>query len=432
MFKQSRIKIIAATMAALLLFLVIAIAVIYASSYNEILHENEEMLSQFSQRFFLRDKEEPPEGQSLPSGFDPAREGSLIPPDQIPGGNGPGDRWEDMARVFEVSTFYYVAVSDSGEVLAADSGNGSLYTEDELTELAKNLIERSSQKGRTEGLMYMISEKDGYDLVAFMDTSVIRDSMFTLLKNTFVAFGISVIVVFLLSLLLSKRIIAPLEANDARQKQFVSDAGHELKTPIAVMSANCELLSKDLGDNPWLENIKYENERMSLLVKELLDLSHAESGILQEETVDLSNLVVGETLPFEAIAFEQGLLLDTQVEDGIITRGNPGQLKQLTAILLDNAIEHAEGGKDILLQLHTDRKNAVLSVTNSGKEIPQEKQALLFERFYRIDEARTGEDNHYGLGLAIAKAITQAHGGTIGIACKDGKVTFSAVIPIKK
>ena len=235
-----------------------------------------------------------------------------------------------------------------------------------------------------------------------------------------------------MSLYLSRKIIAPLEENDARQKQFVSDAGHELKTPLAVMSTNCELLRRELGDDPWLDNIEYENERMSLLVKELLDLSHAESGITAEEEVDYSNLVVGEALPFESIAFEKGLILDTNVQEGIWLKGNPGQLKQLTAILLDNAIDHSEGGRDILLSLVSDRKNAVLKVTNYGKEIPLDKQDKLFERFYRMDEARTEDgNNHYGLGLAIAKAITQAHNGTIGISCRDGKVTFQVTIPVR-
>jgi signal transduction histidine kinase len=199
------------------------------------------------------------------------------------------------------------------------------------------------------------------------------------------------------------------------------------------MSANCELLSKEIGSNQWLDNIQYENQRMNTLVKDLLDLSKAENGTLQEETVDLSNLVIGESLPFESIAFEQGLMLESDIKEGIKVKGNPTQLKQLTAILIDNAISHSEGGDKVALSLTSDNKAAHLSVTNSGKEIPSDKQALIFERFYRVDEARTEDGgNHYGLGLAIAKAITQAHGGKIGVECGDGKVTFKADIPIKQ
>lgn len=452
MFKRTRIRIIGAIMAALLMFLLIAIGVIYASSYHEIQTRNKELLEQFSERFELMEATTPPEEDMQQSG-PPGRNGYFIFWDDgddyidadeydedeysqdgdIAPGTRPGEFDRRDKHAFELSTFYFVALSDSGEVLAIDSGNGDLFDDEDLTEMALDILEDSSEKGTEDGLIYLVDDKDDYTLVSFMDNSVVRDNMSTLIKNTLISFGISVVVVFLLALLLSKKIIAPLEENDKRQKQFVSDAGHELKTPLAVMSANCELLSKEIGSNQWLDNIQYENQRMSTLVKDLLDLSRAENGTLQEETVDLSNLVLGESLPFESIAFEQGLMIGTDVKDGIITKGNPTQLKQLTAILIDNAISHSEGGNEVNLSLTSEGKTAHLRVTNSGKEIPPDKQALIFERFYRVDEARTEDGgNHYGLGLAIAKAITQAHGGKIGVECGDGKVTFKADIPIKQ
>ena len=452
MFKRTRIRIISAIMAALLMFLLIAIGVIYASSFHEIQTRNKELLEQFSERFQLMDNTAPPEGEMQQSG-PPGRNGYFIFGDDgddyidadeydedeysqdgdIAPGTRPGEFDRRDKHAFELSTFYFVALSDSGEVLAIDSGNGDLFDDEDLTEMALDILEDGSEKGTEDGLIYLVDDKDDYTLVSFMDNSVVRDNMSTLIKNTLISFGISVVVVFLLALLLSKKIIAPLEENDKRQKQFVSDAGHELKTPLAVMSANCELLSKEIGSNQWLDNIQYENQRMSTLVKDLLDLSRAENGTLQEETVDLSNLVLGESLPSESIAFEHGLMIGTDVKDGIITKGNPTQLKQLTAILIDNAISHSEGGNEVTLSFTSEGKTAHLRVTNSGKEIPPDKQALIFERFYRVDEARTEDSgNHYGLGLAIAKAITQAHGGKIGVECGDGKVTFKADIPIKQ
>ena len=199
------------------------------------------------------------------------------------------------------------------------------------------------------------------------------------------------------------------------------------------MSTNLELLSREIGeDNKWLSNIQYENERMSTLVKQLLELSHAENGTSEQQELDFSNLVTGEALPFESIAFEHGLNLNSDVAEGIRVSGNSGQLKQLTAILLDNAISHSEGGDAVDIRLSSDRHQAVLEVTNSGKEIPADVRDKLFERFYRADEARTenGSD-HYGLGLAIAKAIVQAHSGTIGIDCGDGKVTLRVSLPLR-
>lgn len=444
MFKRSRIRIIAAIMAALLLFLLIAIGVIYASSFNEIQNQNRDLLEQFSERYDIRDHLAPPEGdqQGFPQdNFIPGYtdDDELYDDDEHvdnfdgrefePGGRGRNDG--RFRNAFELSTFYAVAVSDSGEVLAVNSGNEDVISSSDLEEMALDILEEGSSEGSKDDLIYLVKEKDEYELVAFMDNSIVRNNMSTLLKYTLISFAISVAVIFLLSLFLSKKIIEPLEENDRRQKQFVSDAGHELKTPLAVMSANCELLEKEIGKNQWLDNIEYENNRMSTLVRDLLELSRAESGILQEENTDLSNLVIGEVLPFESIAFEKGLTLNTDIKDGIFTRCNPSQLKQLTAILLDNAISHSEGGSTVDLSLTSDNRTAVLNVSNCGKEIPRDRQAMIFERFYRVDEARTGEDSHYGLGLAIAKAITVSHGGKIGVECKDGKVTFSASIPIK-
>ena len=434
MFTRSRVKIIASIMAALLLFLIVTIAVIYGSSYHQIQSENRELLAEFSQRFSLSDTGTGPAGGFGPGGpADNGREMVLLPPENGAEGEGPGGKMEDRNRAFSLSTFYYVAFSESGEVLAYDNRDGEMFSEEQLTSLALEVLEESGTEGVKDRMFYLITEKEDFTLVAFMDNSLVRSNMNTLLRNTLVSFGISVVLVFFLSLILSGSIIAPLEENDRRQKQFVSDAGHELKTPLAVMNTNCELLSREIGENQWLSNICYENERMSLLVKELLDLSHAESDTMPEEMLDLSDLVTGEALPFESIAFESGLTLETNIADGISILGNPTQLKQLTAILLDNAISHSDGGDLVTLDLSSDKKNAVLSVTNYGKEIPLDKQELLFERFYRLDEARTEDGgNHYGLGLAIAKAITQAHHGTIAIGCKEGKVTFTVTLPIRK
>ena len=223
-----------------------------------------------------------------------------------------------------------------------------------------------------------------------------------------------------------------MEESYKRQKQFVSDAGHELKTPIAVVNANLELLSRQIGENQWLSNIQYENERMSALITQFLELAKTESTVPAMDNVDLSRLVYGEVLPFETMAYEQGLTLNSQLEEAIFVNGNSLQLKQLVSILIDNALRHNEGGSEIMVLLKKERGHGILSVINSGKSIPEEQKSQLFERFYRADSARTDEGGHYGLGLAIAKNIAAAHKGTIQVRCYDGKVEFFVKIPLKK
>ena len=426
-----------AIMAALLLFLLVMVGTIYGTSYSELSKENRSMLEQYSESFDLTQALiEAGDGPGMP--MVPAYPYDANPdiPGGGPGGGGmePPEPKDDRGQhTFAVSSFYYTAFDSYGDPMVTGYGNGSVYSEEDICSMAADILESGETQGTVDDLIYQVTDKGTYTLVAFMDNTVVRSSMETFLKYALISFAIAAPIVLLLALYLSKKIIRPLEENDQLQKQFVSDAGHELKTPLSVMSTNLELLSRELnGDNQWLSNIQYENERMSTLVKQLLKLSRAENGAAEHEDLDFSNLVTGEALPFESIAFEHGLTLNSSIAEGVHLSGNPGQLKQLTAILLDNAISHSEGGSDVDVSLTSDKHQAVLAVTNSGQEIPAEVRSKLFERFYRADEARTENgEGHYGLGLAIAKAIVQAHAGTISVDCADGKVTFKVSLPVK-
>ncbi|MBQ6753262.1 MAG: HAMP domain-containing histidine kinase, partial [Clostridia bacterium] len=218
-------------------------------------------------------------------------------------------------------------------------------------------------------------------------------------------------------------IVKPLEESYEKQKRFISDAGHELKTPVSVVNANAELLEREIGQNQWLENIQYENERMGNLVTQLLDLARLENVETVKEEVNFSKVTAGEALPFESVAFEKGISLETEIEDNVLVEGNSAQLKQVVSILIDNALRHSKGAK-VSVALKKTHGQAVLSVTNEGDEIPPEQRERIFERFYRADEARTGGENNYGLGLAIAKSVADSHGGTLSVECRDGLVEF--------
>ena len=243
--------------------------------------------------------------------------------------------------------------------------------------------------------------------------------------------AIATAVLFVISIFIARRIVRPLEESDKRQKRFVSDAGHELKTPISVISANSELLKRQIGNNEWLSNIDYENERMSDLVKQLLILSKTDRGDLPKETLDFSKLTDGEVLPFETLAFEKGKRIKSEIEQGIFLEGNPNSLRQLLSILLDNALSHGIGDT-IGLSLKKERHSAMLSVFNDAEELSADQLAHLFDRFYRADEARAESAAHYGLGLSIAKAVADAHGGEIYAEYKGGKAIFTVTLPLRK
>lgn len=416
MFRRSRRKIVAAIMSVLVLLWVGTLGVIYASSYFEMKKQNEQMLQSHAQMY------------NLPNAFI-----QMMPPNgPRPDGN-PGFKpgFDPESPKFQLSTFYSVAVSYKGEILEIKNDSPTVYSGDDLAQMAKNIIKDGKSTGTKDNLTFLKTDKNGYALVVFMDNTVVNESAMTLFRYTLIFGSAALVLFFFLSVFLARKIVAPLEESYQKQKQFISDAGHELKTPVSVVSANAELLSRELGDNQWLQNIQYENERMGMLVGQLLDLARTENVTPQMEHIDFSRLVAGETLPFESVAFEKGLVLNSNITNGITVEGNSTQLKQLISILLDNAIRHSKPDGEVRLTLTKDHGIVEISVINKGDEIPAEHREQIFERFYRVDTARNGEDKHYGLGLAIAKAIVDAHHGHIEVNCYHGLVEFHVRMPMK-
>lgn len=412
MFKKSRWKIVAAILFVLVLLLVGTFGVIYLASYVEMTRENRALLEQYVNSYTLLEGERRVETDAAAPPGSPSRR------DQRP-------------PILELSTFYSVALTKSGQVLKVDTADISTIDEDSLTQLACELVEGGETSGVAHHMAYRTADKGGYVLVAFLDNTVMLENVSTLINYTLIFGAVALVILFLLACFLANRIVAPLEESYQKQRQFVSDAGHELKTPVAVVNTNLDLLSREIGENPWLSNIQYETERMSALILQLLDLARAEQPAPQMETVDLSRLVCGETLPFETVAYEKGLCLRSEIADGLCIRGNGVQLKQLTSILLDNAVCHSAEGGEVRLTLKREKGHVLLSVVNDGQALPPEQCKHIFERFYRADEARTGEDKHYGLGLAIAKAIVLTHRGSIDVRCYQGKVEFLVKLPIQ-
>ncbi len=388
------------------------LTVIYICGYFEVNSTNLEMLKEHAALFALSKHphgavEEPEFGKPSPNR---------------------GPHFE--TNKFKLSTFYTVAVSYEGEILEIKNAEEEIYTDAELEILAQDVLNKRGESGVTGDLIYYRMDKGRYTLVAFMDNTIIRESMATLIRYALIFGGIAIICLYFLAAYLAKRIVRPLEESYQKQKQFISDAGHELKTPVSVINANAELLSREIGENQWLSNIQYENDRMGLLVKQLLDLARTENMPQEMEQINFSRLVDGEALPFEGVAFEQGLTLREEIAGDLTVRGNSAQLKQLVSILLDNAIRHGKDGREVCLRLTKEHGYAKLSVINAGNEIPEAHRAQLFERFYRVDSARNGEDKHYGLGLAIAKAIVEGHNGRIDVHCDNGLVEFRAMLPL--
>ena len=404
MFNQTRRKIILTIMCSITLMFAVTLAVILLVSFREIRERNQSTLEHYVESYTLNTTASIDTSQTINN--------TVVKEDKTE---------------FQLATFYAVALRDNGVVLKVDNAGKSLFTEEELVKLAKQLIGDNKTEGQTATLSYMIANKNGYTLVAFMDNTVSEGGLRTMLRNVVIVGSVAFVMLFIISVYLSKQIIKPLAENDQKQKQFISDASHELKTPLAVISANAEMLAKEIGPNEWLSNIQYENQRMDDLVKQLLVLSRAENTEVVMEKVDLSRIVIGEVLAFESLAFEQRKTLQSNVMENIHTTGNRTQLAQLISILIDNAIHHATGN-EIDLELSQQGHTIILSVENEGEMISVEDQKHLFDRFYQVDKVRNSEGHHYGLGLSIAKVITQKHGGNIEVSCQNNKIKFKVTL----
>jgi len=409
MFSKSKRNIVATIMLILSILWIGTLGIIFITSYLDVSATNYEMLEEYASNYLLKKP------------FD-------LPPRQNPQG-APQRRHQDTDR-FKLSTFYSVALSYDGDVIEVQNDESGVYTNEELVQFAEEIVRSKKEtKGTSNSLLFYKLEKNKYNLICFMDNTILQKSMSTLFRYTLVFGSIIMVPLFFLAVYLANRIVRPLEESYEKQKQFISDAGHELKTPVSVVSANAEILSREIGNNQWLSNIQYENERMGNLIGQLLDLARTEASTQIIERLDFGQLITGGVLPFESVAFEKGLAIETEIAKDIFVAGNRSQLGQLVSILVDNAIRHGNGSQPIKVALHAERGHARLSVINSGDEIPHEERQRLFERFYRTNKVRNGEDKHYGLGLSIAKSIVAAHNGKIEVHCYNGLIEFKVIIP---
>ncbi|MCR4842639.1 MAG: HAMP domain-containing histidine kinase [Eubacterium sp.] len=315
-----------------------------------------------------------------------------------------------------------------------DDGNLSLYRERlsdteeaELIETAEYILTTKQKSGRIGHWQYENSVYGGQLLIAFCDVTEEIDGMKNLVATTVVVGLLTVFLWYLFVFRFSKFLVRPLETAMEKQKEFMLSAGHELKTPLTVIRSSLDVMRQDGMESKYLDFAIDETDRMSGLVTEILEVSRLEEGSgdnVKKEKIDLSAAVRGGTLPFEAPAFEKGVEITVDIEEGIEINGDKSRMERLTGIFVDNAIKHTEKGGQIRVILERTGGRIILTVANQGEEIPAEDREKIFEKFYRVDKSRNREEGRYGLGLSIAAAIAFDHGGKITVNCEDGWTYF--------
>lgn len=334
-----------------------------------------------------------------------------------------------------------VLVSKNGDILSITKEN--LTVSDEvIAEVTKRSVDSGEQTGilLDMQLRFLVKETPEGTKIAFADMGREIESMKKLI-STLVLVGLGGLTAFFfISLFLSGWILRPTEKAWEQQRQFVADASHELKTPLTVILANIGILLSHPKDTieqqvKWIENTNAEAVRMKKLVEDLLFLAKsdaAQTEMVVQASLNFSDMVWSCLLPFEPLAYEQGITIDSKITPDIALIGDEGQLKQLLVILLDNACKYASLKSNVTVKMEADLEFIRLSINNLGEPIPPTHISHIFERFYCSDSSRAREQGGYGLGLAIAKTIVSNHMGRISVESNEETgTTFIVVFPRK-
>ena len=330
---------------------------------------------------------------------------------------------------------FVAEVYASGMARVAGNSYYDLSDQSQLAAIVTEALAQEEDTGLLADFHLRYLRKTGYTstLIAFTDTTLESTTMRSMAAVCSLAGSAALLVLFLCSYLLSGVVTRPVGAAWAQQEQFLSDASHELKTPLTVILSSAELLNQSALPEQavYIDNIREESRRMKLLVEDMLTLSRAQrsAGSLPEQTADLSEAAVTAALRFEPVAFEAGKRLEYDIAPELPVRGDGGKLGQALAALLDNAVKYSDSGTDIRLTAEKQGRFAVVTVADSGPDIPADKLPHIFDRFYRADEARTDGDS-FGLGLPIAKAIIDAHRGTLRCESGGGVTRFIITLPL--
>ena len=325
-----------------------------------------------------------------------------------------------------------IKLDDDNNILEIINHTNEEIPEDKVREIANSILKNDDLEKEHIGFLYRdkysYSYRKGTSLV-IIDNFFVQENLKGLFRETCIFFIILEIIFVFVAKLIAHWISSPAEEAFIKQKNFIADASHELKTPLSIITASAEALEKNPMEKKWLNNIKNESERMNNLVIDLLDLAKTENGRMELSVGNLSKAVELSVLAFEGIAFERGIKLEYHIDDNINIKMNDNAIKQVMEILLDNAIKHSKKNGIVEVSL-TDGNAIELIVSNLGVAIPKGEEKKIFDRFYRADKSRNRNDNRYGLGLAIAKNIVNIHKGTINAYSKNGKTFFQ--VSLKK
>lgn len=408
MLQKLRIKFIALAMGLVFLVLALIMGTVNLANYRHVVASADNMLE-----FLL------------------SNDGTF--PDK-PGTSGKHfDRRNSPELPFE-TRFFTVRLSPEGEVQLADTGKIAAVTQEEAAAYAQQAISARQDKGFMGDYRYARQENGQGAMLVFLDCGRQLDS-----ARSFLVISMSIslagfLAVSVLLCILSARVVKPIADSYEKQKQFITNASHDLKTPITIIQADVDILEMDYGENEWLQDIQKQTGRLSDLIQDLVFLSRMDEGKTLVQMIDfpISDVVAETAQSFEAPARTQGKTFEIQVTPMLSCWGDEKSIRQLVTILLDNALKYTDDRGSISLSLRREDRLLVLTVQNTCPAMEKEDIRHFFDRFYRGDKSRNSQTGGYGIGLSMAKAIMEAHKGTIEAKSPDGRcLIITAAFPAK-
>ena len=407
MFKKLRLKFIMLSMLALLGLLTVIIAGINIINYNSIIKELDETLY-----ILANNKGIFPEVDEY-SRFGLSKDLSPEAPYQ--------------------NRYFSVLFDTDGEVLQADTGQISAVDTEQAIEYAESILSSDSKSGFVGNYRYICYVEDSGIRITFLDCREKVEAFKYFLYASLIMAMVGYLIFFVIILFFSGRIVRPVIESYEKQKRFITDAGHEIKTPLAIIKADVEVLEMDLEENEWLTDIKNQSNRLTDLTNDLIYLSRMEEANDKLQMIEFPLSDVSDEMAdsFRMMAQSKNKTFICQIEPMLTLKGNEKSIRQLISILLENAMKYSPDGGTVSITVAKQNKNITLSVYNTTTlPVPGESLPMLFERFYRVDASHNSETGGHGIGLSVAKAIVTAHSGKIQAKTDSGNsLTITASFP---
>ena len=323
-------------------------------------------------------------------------------------------------RDFEIDGIYIFFINNDGSIKTSNN------TDSIIEEYAIKVSQKNNNNGIIGKYIYQkrMDRTNTIRVTLVEDENSINHIKLTIILSIIIAM-VFIVIIYFIAKKVSRIIVKPAQDTIEKQKQFISDVSHELKTPLAVIQTNADVLKSNPDNSKWLNYIEKEIESMDKLVNKLLILAELEDNReIGNEEINLSREIKLITSVFESMAYDKQIKLETNIEEDIKYHCDKEDIKSILSVLIDNAIKHTNQNQKVRIKLKKNKSKIEIQVQNEGDPIPEEEREKIFERFYRVDKSRNRSDKRYGLGLTIAKETVEKYNGTIRVECNNGITSF--------